>query len=178
MKLRTFALVSAIALAAILSFAQTPPAAAPKPDPNEVAVKDSPASQSLAQLAKDQAADRKHLNDIFQQARTSLDQNSKALNESVAAAQKDLNDKLNADKHYKPLLDHLKDLQKQMQDAGQKAQAGFQNSVQPIQQKLNVESAQIAGLEPVVRKENNLPDTAVFNAATGKWSVPKAAEKK
>lgn len=172
MKLRTFALVSAIALAAILSFAQAPPAA-PKPDPNEVAVKDSPASQSLAQLAKDQVVDQKHLNDIFQQARTSLDQNNKALNDAVVAAQKELNDKLNEDKKYRPMMDKLKDLQKQLQEAGQKAQQDFQKSVGPIQQKLNMESAQIQGLEPVVRKENNLPDNAVFNAATGKWSVAK-----
>lgn len=172
MKLRTFALALAlVTLFVIVAFAQTPAAA--KPDPNEVAVKDTPASQSLAQLGKDQAADQKKLNDLFQQARSSLDSNNKALNDSVAAAQKELNDKLNADKKYRPMLDHLKELQKQLGDAGNKAQADFQKEVNPIQQKLQMESAQISGLEPVVRKENSLPDSAIFNAATGKWSVPK-----
>ena len=161
--------IFALVFTAVLVFAQAPPA---KPDPNEVQVKDTPASQSLVQLAKDQEADQKHLNDIFQQARSSLDSNNKALQDELTKSQKALDDKLKADKKYRDDLAHIADIQSQITNAGTKAQQAFQQSIGPIQQKLNMASAQVQGLIPVVRKENGLPDTATFDMATQKWTNP------
>ena len=134
--------------------------------------KDTAASQVLAQLAKDHAADQTALNTKFQQARASLDQSNKSLNDQIASLQKALQDDLNKDKKYKPRLDQITDLQKKLGENGSNANLAWQKDVAPLQQKVLTEQAQIDGLVPVIRKENGFPDNAAFDAATGKWTVP------
>lgn len=138
--------------------------------PTDLAPKDSPALQTLIQLSIDKAADQKAFDIKLQQARSSLDQAQKALNDQLQSEQKDLNGKLQADKKYKPLLDQIADTQKKVNEAGQAAQATFTKDAGPIQQKVATEAAQIEGLIPVVRKENGFPDNAAFDVATQKWS--------
>ena len=156
---------------------QTPPVVS-GPPADTVTVKDTPAAQSLDKLAKDQASDQKAVNDLFQQARHSLDANQKALQDELQKQTKDLNDKLAEDKHYKPMIDKIKDLNKQLQDVQAKAQAEFQKNAGVLQQKVQSELYQVQALIPVVRKENGLPDNAQYDAQTQKWSVPKAEAKK
>jgi predicted RNase H-like nuclease (RuvC/YqgF family) len=152
--------------------AATKPAPEPAEAPTTITVNDTPASEELAQLVKDQAADKAAFDTKVQQANFTYDQNTKALKNQITAAQKDLNDKLTADKKYKPLLDNITNLQKQLTDNGSKIQADFNKEAGPLQQKLNLEANEIQGLIPVVKKENNLPDNATFDPVTGKWSVP------
>jgi hypothetical protein len=161
----------ALLFTAFAVFAQDKPAPA-KPDPNEVTVKDTDANKELIRLAKDQAEDQKRANDIFQQARTSLDQNNKALQDELTKAQKDLNDKIKNDKKYRDDFAHIEGLQKQITDAGAKAQTSFQNAISPIQQKLDLESKEMQGIESVVKRENGFGDDVQFVPATGKWIKP------
>jgi Skp family chaperone for outer membrane proteins len=143
-----------------------------KPATTEVAVKSTPASDALVQLGKDQTTDSKTFNDKLQQARTALDSSRKTLQADLDNAQKDIQAKLNEDKHYKPMLDHIADLQKKITDLGQTASAAFQADAGSIQQRLQSENSQITMLIPIVRKENGLPDNATFDSVTGKWTVP------
>ena len=156
---------------------QTPPVVSgPPADP--ITVKDTPASQSLDKLAKEEADNQKTVNDLFQQARHNLDANQKALQDEIKKQTKDLNDKLAEDKKYKPIMDKIKDLNKQLQDIQGKAQADFQKNAGVLQQKVQSAMYQVEALIPVVRKENGLPETAQYNPQTQKWTVPKAEAKK
>ena len=143
----------------------------------EVKVKDTPASTTLVQLAKSQVQDQKEASDKFQQARTMLDQTTKDLSGKIQAIQKELQDQLQKDKKYKPMLDQIDALNKQLDTARQNAQQQYSKDTGSIQQKLSSETAQVQGLIPVVRKENDLPDTATFDLNTQKWTVPAAAKK-
>lgn len=159
--------IAILALASLAVFAQQPASAG-----KEVTVKDTPASLALVELAKDTVKNTKNFNDILQQAKFSLDQNNKALTDEVQKSQKALDEQLLADKHYKNQIDHIKDLQRQITESGSKAQQEFQKKVGPIQQNITDSNAQIKALIPIVRKENDLPENAVFSNETGKWTVP------
>jgi|ERR1700721_1797657 len=139
-------------------------------------IKDTAASQTLVDLAKSEVSDKAAMNTKFQQARGSLDQNVKALNDELKKTQKDLNDRIKADKKYSSEFAHIDDLQKQIQTANQTADDAFRKDAGPLQQKLQTEIAQIDGLVKVVKKENDLPDSATFSDETQKWTVP--SEKK
>jgi Skp family chaperone for outer membrane proteins len=145
------------------------PAAPAAPD---VAIKDTPASQSLVALQKKLAADQQAFTTAFQQARTTLDQNLKALNDELAKQQKVLHDQEASDKKYRPLLDKIDDLQKQIATAQETAQKKFNAEISTVQQNIGIEQAQIQALVPVVRRENDLPDGATFSIDTGKWTLP------
>lgn len=140
--------------------------------PTDVTVKDTPASQTLVQIAKQKIDDQKVLDTKFQQARSNLDSSNKAIQDQLKAVSDDLQNKLKADKKYKPMLDQIADLQKKLGENGSNAQQAFQRDIGPVQQKVQMETNQVDGLIPIVRKENGLPDTATFDGATGKWSVP------
>ena len=139
------------------------------PKTPDIVVKDTPASQALIEAAKSQAADQTVFNTKLQQAQYTLDASNKALTEQINAANKDLNDKLKADKKYKPLIDKLTDLQKQLSDNGTKATTSFTQEVAPLQQKIQTESSTIQALLPVVQKENGLPKTVTFDPTSNKW---------
>jgi DNA repair ATPase RecN len=147
-------------------------AAYPQAKPNELTPKDTPASQTLNQLAKDKATDQKVWDTKLQQARFGLDQQQKTLNDQLQTVQKDLNAKLQADKKYKPLLDQIADTQKKINEVAQSAQANFMKDMGSVQQKLNMEATQAQGLVPVIKKENNFPDNATYDLDTQKWTVP------
>jgi hypothetical protein len=160
-------------LFATTALAQTP---APKPPDQpktaDVVIKDTPASQALIQFAKDKSADQAAFDTRIQQAQFSLNQSNKALQDQIAQANKDLLEKLKADKKYKPLIDNLDNLNAQLSSNGDKIRQDFQKDVGPIQQKLNFETDEVKTLIPVVRQENDLPDTATFDEKSGKWTVP------
>lgn len=151
-----------LALTSIAALAQT----------KDVTVKDSPASQTLAQLAKDHTADLAAFNVKLQQANSALDQSNKTLTDQMVSIRKSVEDDLGKDKKYKGRLEAIANLQKKFSGNKDAANAAFQRDAGAIQAKVQMEAAQIDGLIPVVRKENGLPDNAVFDQATGKWSVP------
>lgn len=154
-------------LVASIAFSQTPKAA-------DVAVKDTPASQTLNQMAKDQAADQQVWNTKLQQARFSLDANVKTLNDQIQSLQKDLETKLKQDKKYKPFMDQIADAQKKLKSVNDDANTNFTKDTNSLQQKIKMESDNVTVLIPVVRKENGLPDGAQYNAETQKWTMPEA----
>jgi len=160
-------------LFATTAFAQTP---APKPPDQpktaEVQIKDTPASQALIKFSNEQTADQAAFDTKVKQAEFTLDQSNKTLKDQITAANKDLLDKLKADKKYKPLLDNIDNLNTQLNTDGQKIRDDFSKDAGPLQQKLNFEADEVKALVPVVRQENGLPDTATFDSATGKWTVP------
>ena len=163
----------AILFVASTLVAQTP-AATPttQPTKTDVVIKDTPASEALLQFAKDQTADQTAFNTKVQQANFTLNQNNKALQDQIAAANKDLLEKLRADKKYKPLLDNIDNLNAELATTGQKVRDDFSKDAGPLQQKLNFETDEVKTLIPVVRKENGLPDDATFDTSSGKWTVP------
>ena len=110
----------------------------------------------------------------FPYRRTPSPTNQKALSDSLQAAQKSLTDELAKDKKYAAQVEKINAMGKQLQDLTANASAKFNQDAGPIQQKLNSDSALIAGLIPIVRKENDLPETATFDKDTQKWTVPSA----
>lgn len=158
--------VLALMLAASTAFAQT------KQTP-----KASPASDALIQAAKELQAEQKNYNDGFQQAKTTLDASQKQINDQLQAKSKDLSEKLKADKKYKPMLDEIEALQKQLASVGQDAQTKFNQRYGTAQTKLTTDGSIVTTLTPVVRKENDWPDTATFDPATQTWTVPDTAKK-
>jgi hypothetical protein len=139
--------------------------------------KSSPASDALIAAAKEMKEEQKAFDTALTQARSSFDISQKSLLTQIQEAQKDLNDKVKADKKYAPLIEKISTLQKQGQDLQQHAQTQFAQSANPLQSKIASDKALIEGLIPVVRKENGFPDNAAFDPATQNWSVPKAVEK-
>lgn len=142
-----------------------------------VTVKASPASDALVSSAKEMTDEQKSFDTAIQKARTSLESNQKTLASQLQSVQKDLNDKLKADKKYAPMLASIENLQKQLADMQTQAQQKFAQSSGPISSKIATDKALIDGLTPVVRKENDLPDTAQFDSAKQTWTVPKVADK-
>jgi len=167
--MKSFLLCIVAMILSVASFAQD------KPNTTEVTVKDTPASQALVQFAKDQTSDQAVLNTKLQQARFNLDASNKTLNDQLSAAQKDLDEKLKADKKYKPLIDSIEFVKKQLSENGTKAQADFAKDASAIQQKVAIETNEVQTLIPVVRKENGLPDAAQFSIDTQKWTKTSAS---
>lgn len=140
---------------------------------NPVTVKSSPASDALVSAAKEMTDEKKSYDTALGQARTTLESSQKTLGEQLQAAQKDLNEKLKADKHYSPALANIETLQKQLAELQSQAQQKFSQASGPISNKISTDKALISGLIPIVRKENNLPDTTTFDPATQKWTEAK-----
>jgi len=142
----------------------------PKPEAQvPITIKDTPASEQLIKIAKEFDDLTKSMDTVRQQALSTFDTNRRQLLDALDKAQKELHDKLKDDKKYKSMLDNIDTIQKQLTDYGTHANQEFAAKVGPIQQQLNSDSAMIGGLTPVVRKENNLPDTAVFDPSTQTW---------
>jgi len=142
------------------------------PKPTEVAVKDTPASQSLIELSKKYVADNQTFQTARQQAISTLDQKVKALQDELAKQQKALHDQESSDKKYKPMIDQIDDLQKQIADAGADANKKFAAEIGTVQQNIGVELAQINALISVVKSENSLSADAQYATDTQKWTVP------
>jgi hypothetical protein len=140
---------------------------------NEVTAKDTPASQTLVQMAKQKADDQKVFEAKVSQAKANLDSTNKPLGEKLVAVNNELTAKLKADKNYKSYFEQIASLQKEMSDNNQKAQQAFSVDAGVLQGRVNSESIQIEGLIPIVRKENGFSDSVTFDAATGKWSEKK-----
>jgi hypothetical protein len=166
MILRNF--VYALLGTSAIAFGQTTP----------ITVKPSPANDALILAAKEMTDEQKAFDAALQQARSTLDASQKALGTQLQDAQKDLNEKLKADKKYAPILANIDTLQKQLADLQNQAQQKFGQASAPISNKIATDKALIDGLVPVVRKENGIPDTTTFDPATQKWSEAKVAEKK
>jgi DNA repair exonuclease SbcCD ATPase subunit len=139
----------------------------------DLVVKETPASRELDSLARTQTADQAALNVKLQQARAALDQSNKTVQDELTSIEKTLQEQLQSDKKYKPLLDKIKDLTKKSQDLNSTAGAAFQKDTAELQSKLQVEHNQIDGLIKVVKEEAGLPESATFDVATQKWSIPK-----
>jgi predicted RNase H-like nuclease (RuvC/YqgF family) len=141
--------------------------------PVEVTVKTSPAETALVNASKDGSSAQSAYNVMLQQARSTLDDTQKALIKKLNDAQNDLNEKLKVDKKYKPMVDNIIALQGQLSDASKNVQSKFNDQSAPLLQKINTDKSLVNGLIPVVRQENNLPDTATYNPETQKWTETK-----
>lgn len=149
-----------------------------KPAVKDLNVKSTPASDLLVQLSKDTQADQAAFNVKVQQARSNLDQSVKSLNDQLASLRSKLNADLEKDKKYKPTIEQIAALQKQITDINTKANADFNQESIPISQKLGTEKAQIQSLIDVVRKENNFPANAVYSEEKQTWSAPETGSDK
>lgn len=163
-------LAMSLLLASSFAFAQD------KPKP--VDVKSTPASDALVAAAKESKTERDSIETIRQQAISTLQSSQKSLGDELTSTQKQLTEDLNKDKKYKPMVDKIADLQKKIQDLGQTASAKFNKDTGEIQVKIASDNALINGLVPIVKKENGLPDDAVFDQNTQKWTVPTKPEDK
>jgi hypothetical protein len=137
-------------------------------------VKTSPASDALNHAAQDLTVQQKQFDVALQQARSTADASNKALQAKLQELNKTLLDQLKSDKKYKDQLTAIDAVQKQMQGLNQDQTQKFQQEVGPIQNSIGKDKALIEGLIPIVRKENDLPDTATFDQATQKWTTPAA----
>lgn len=140
-----------------------------------VTVKSSPASDVLVKTAQDLQTQQKSLDTILTNAKAGLETGQKALQAQINKANTDLLAELKADKKYKDKFAAIDAMQKQLQATTQQAEQKFQQDSGVIQNEVNKDKALIEGLTPIVRQENNLPDTATFDSTTQKWSTPKAA---
>jgi hypothetical protein len=136
----------------------------------QIAVKPSPASSALMEAAKDLPVQQKMFDDRLNQARFTLDATQKSLRDQIASAQKALEDRLAGDKKYAADVAKIKTMVQQLTDSSKDAESKFQQSANTIQDKIKADRNMIAGLVPVVRAENNLPATAVFDEKTQTWS--------
>lgn len=142
-----------------------------------VAVKPSPASDALVKASQDMQAGQKSFDTILSHARVAAESSQKSLQADIQKANADLMAELKADKKYKDKLASIDELQKKLNTIGQQAEQKFQQEAGPIKNEINKDKALIDGLTPVVRKENDLPDTAKFDSATQKWTAPKVVDK-
>jgi hypothetical protein len=141
-----------------VAFAQTP--------------KQSPASDTLITTAKQLQVDKMQRDNLFNQARTTMDASAKTLQKEYDDASKALRDKLKLDKKYADDIKHIESIQAQMNDLSNTARDKYSKEANPLSQKIASEEALINGLIPVVRKENSMPDTATFDPATQTWKKP------
>lgn len=142
-----------------------------------VTIKPSPASDALNQAAQESVNKQKSYDTILSKARIAADANQKSVQSELQKANAALLAELKVDKKYKDKLDAIDNLQKQLNTSGQQAEQKFQQEAGPIQNEINKDKALIDGLTPVVRKENDLPETAKFDSATQKWTAPKVEDK-
>jgi hypothetical protein len=156
-------------LLAAPSFAQAPKAEAAPPVTPVILVKDTPASKALISAAKDAAETQKNFDNALLQAKSGLDVSQKNLSSSLDAKTKDLHDKLLSDKKYAEAVKEIDTIQNQIQNLSKTANTKFQEQSGPLQQKIATDTALINGLIPVVRQENELKATDVFDAATQAW---------
>ena len=134
--------------------------------------KDTPASRTLDEIAKQYVPDQKALDDKKAQAQAALDQSNTSLTKQIGELQKALQDKLKADKKYAPLLQQIEDLNKKFASNQIIANQAFQADAGPLAQKVTSETGQLEGLEKAVRQENGWPDTATYDRTKQKWSMP------
>lgn len=139
-------------------------------------VKPTPAAQALVEAARNAETEQKTVDTGFKQAKATLDTSQKQLQDALKTKSTELQEKLKADKKYKPLLDEIETIQKQLATSNQDAQNKFNQTVGPVQQKLSTDRMLVNTLEPIVAKENEFPPTVKFDAATQTWKDTKAAE--
>ena len=63
----------------------------------------------------------------------------------------------------------IADTQAEEQKELAQAQQAYQAQTNPAQQNVSKDNALIQGLEPIVKKENSLPDTASFDQQKQEW---------
>lgn len=132
-------------------------------------VKPTPASETLVKTAKEMATNKVNFQNALNQARTTLDASVKQLQEEVNAKTKAVYDELKADKKYKDKMAEVDTLQKQLAGLNSTQNTKFQTETMPIQQTISKDSALVDGLIPIVRKENDFPDSATFDPETQTW---------
>lgn len=162
MKLVRLAVSLLLCATGSILFAQAKPAI--------VTAKPSPASDALNAAAKEHITEQKAYDAALQEARATLDSTSKDLQKQLVDLNKSLNEQVRADKKYKPLIDKIDAIDKQLQSAQQDVQKKFSDRVGPISRALNTDGAMVSGLIPVVRKENGWPDTAAYDESTQTWT--------
>lgn len=136
---------------------------------SSIVVKKTPASDALNQAAKDMTSEQKSLDTAVTAAKSALDAAQKVTNDKLVAAGKVLNDKLKADRRYKDDVVLIEKLQLELNANGADAQNKFNVSSGPLSSKLIVDKTLVESLTPIVRKENELPATAAYDAATQTW---------
>lgn len=145
--------------------------------PAPVTVKQTPSSEALVKTAQDMAVAQKSLDTMMAKARAGNDANQRPITLAIQKANEDLLTELKQDKRYRDQLAKIDGLQKQLQAINQRDNQQFSQDIVPIQVKIGSDKALIDGLVPIVRQENGMTETATFDPATQKWTVPPAADK-
>jgi Skp family chaperone for outer membrane proteins len=164
------AVLSVPALVVAMAWAQatsTPPATM-----ETITAKSSPAADALVAAAKEAAEGQKSLDVIIKDISAQLTAAQKSDQDQIVALKKSLDEKLKADKKYKPLIDQLDVLQTDLNSSQQKFQVMFNQKAGPVQQKVATDNALVQGITPVVRKENGFSPDTVFDVATQTWKAP------
>jgi exonuclease VII large subunit len=131
----------------------------PKAGNGDLVVKSSPAADALVELSEKMKSTQKAYNDLLQQARTNLDTLNKPLIAEMTARAKKWQDKIDAEN---------KDLKAKIDKNTADAQGKFQKETAALTQN-SVSPQTLAALEEVVKKEQNLPATAHYDADQKKW---------
>lgn len=130
--------------------------------PNDIVVNPSPAEDALVEMAKQMESTTKAYNDLMQQARTSLDVKNKPILDEMKVRAKKWQDKIEAEN---------KDLKAKLDKNQADAIDQFNKEVAGLQSKA-VSPQTITALEQVVKKEQNLPETAHFDSQRKVWVDP------
>lgn len=139
----------------VSAFAQTPVG-------TEIPVKSSPAEDSLVQLARKNIDNSKIIQDLLQQARTALDKKNQPIRDEIKTRSAKLQAQIDA---------ATKDLRVKIDANESAAQADFQKNVAGLQGEMAPPQT-LKALEAVVKKEQGLPDNALFDPQKQIWVVP------
>jgi hypothetical protein len=115
----------------------------------ELQVPRSPSEVTLEAVARDMRDHRQAMNDAFQQSRAELDKENAPLQRKIEA------------------------IQYQMRINQARVQERFNKISMEHQKGLMISSSQVQWLEKEVKKSAGLPEDAIFNTETGKWSAAK-----
>lgn len=165
-------IASIFALAVSLpAFAQQPQVPTPTAPPvaaasasDQITVESSYEEDRLVALAKQTTETQKIINDLFQQARTTLDEKNKPILEEIKQKSAKYQAKIDAE---------TKDLKAKLDDNTRQAQADFQNRLATLQSQITPPQT-IKELSDTVKHNQHLPDDAYFDQSRGVWIKAKS----
>lgn len=129
---------------------------------HSLAVKSTPAEDTLLSLAKQSSSALAAYNAILEQERKQLAAENKPIEDEIRARSAKWQAKIDSD---------TKDLRAKIDANTKAAEDDFNNKIKPLQSQL-VSAQTINTLIEVVKKEQNLPADAVFNIQTQQWTEP------
>jgi hypothetical protein len=129
----------------------------------------TPSSDALVRAAKDITSAQADFDKALTKARTESSQALKPSQDQLLQLNNEMNAKIAADPKYAPLVKQIKDLGAQQNAIVQKDEQAFAQQTGTLQSRIATDNAQIQALTPIVKKEQSLPDSAVFDVKTQTW---------